>query len=143
MDRLKKRAEFLAVARGGRANRGAFTLQAAPAPTVDAAPRCGFTVTKKVGNAVVRNRVRRRLREAVRLEAEALGRDGVDHVLVGRREALAIPFAELRADLRSAFAQAHRRLAKAASPAGASSPDDATASARPRARCGETPGRTR
>ncbi|WP_083463708.1 ribonuclease P protein component [Prosthecomicrobium hirschii] len=124
MDRLKKRAEFLAVAKGARSARRAFVLQALlpglpdvgavsgageAAPPADVpAPRIGYTVTKKVGNAVERNRIRRRLREAVRLEASAHARSGVDYVLVGRREALALPFDQLLSDLESAFRQVHR-----------------------------------
>lgn len=112
MRRLKKRAEFLAVARGVRSARRGFVVQTAAATTDEAAPRCGFTVTKKVGNAVVRNRVRRRLREAVRLESDRIGRPGFDHVVIGRREALEIAFAQLRADLAGAFAQGRKTLAR-------------------------------
>ncbi|TBW39265.1 ribonuclease P protein component [Siculibacillus lacustris] len=143
MDRLKKRAEFLAVARGVRSPRHAFVLQAALAPDPAAAPRCGFTVTKKVGNAVVRNRIRRRLREAVRLQSDALGRAGCDHVLIGRREALSQPFATLAADLVSAFRQAHKRLPAPPSTVGASLRVDGPDPAAPRHPRGETPGRTR
>ena len=112
MRRLKKRAEFLAVARGARSARRGFVLQSASTDDAEAEPRCGFTVTKKVGNAVVRNRVRRRLKEALRLETERVARPGRDHVVIGRRESLALPFATLRADLVGAFAQAHKTLAK-------------------------------
>ncbi len=108
MRRLKRRAEFLAVARGVRSVRRGFVLQALPLEDPSAEPRCGFTVSKKVGNAVVRNRVRRRLKEAVRLDAEALGRPGFDHVLIGRREALRLSFEDLRADLAGAFRQARK-----------------------------------
>jgi ribonuclease P protein component len=74
-------------------------------------PRIGFTVTKKVGGAVVRNRARRRLREAARLElAEmALNQDpltGFDVVLIGRQTTGARPFPALRADLRRALRKA-------------------------------------
>jgi ribonuclease P protein component len=130
MRRLKKRAEFLAVARGARSARRGFVLQSAPLDDVEAEPRCGFTVTKKVGNAVVRNRVRRRLREALRLEAERVGRPGRDHVLIGRRESLELDFATLRAELVGAFAQAHRALAKTKASAG--SPADASTDGRGR-----------
>jgi ribonuclease P protein component len=122
MQRLKKRADFLSVAKGVRAGRRAFTLQAAKRrprlgangkpikaveePVVDA--RIGFTVTKKVGNAVVRNRIRRRLRAAVdRLDAAPVAAD-YDYVLVGRRDALALDFMALIADLRGALIQVHR-----------------------------------
>ena len=118
MDRLKKRAEFLAVARGARSARRGFVLQAAHRASgkavtdasTDEPPRCGFTVTKKVGNSVVRNRIRRRLKEAVRLSPADAGERQVDYVLVGRVEALALPFGALQADLAGAFRQVNGRL---------------------------------
>lgn len=108
MDRLKKRAEFLAVAKGARSARRGFVLQALADARSDAAPRIGFTVTKKTGNAVERNRIRRRLREAIRLDGHRHARSGADYVLVGRRDALGLPFETLVADLASAFRQVHR-----------------------------------
>ena len=65
------------------------------------APRVGFTVTKRVGNAVVRNRIKRRLREAVRLSLFGLARDGVDYVLIGRQGTVHRRFDTLREDLES------------------------------------------
>jgi ribonuclease P protein component len=91
MDRLKQRADFLAVAKGAKAPAGAFVLQARERG--DAAPsRFGFTVSKKVGTAAERNRVRRRLREIVRRNAALLPESGHDYVLIGRRAALGMPF---------------------------------------------------
>ena len=140
MKRLKKRAEFLSVARGARAARRAFVLQTARLPDETAEPRCGFTVSKKVGNAVVRNRVRRRLKEAIRLDGASLARPGFDHVLIGRREALSQRFCDLRADLAGAFRQGRkdRRGGDATSSGGPSTPRPTHRDAR-----GETPGRTR
>ena len=135
MRRLKTRAEFLAVARGARSARRAFVIQTLAAADPAAEPRCGFTVTKKVGNAVVRNRVRRRLKEAVRLEAARLGRPGFDHVVIGRRDGLAQDFAALRAELVGAFAQGRKTLSRSQSPEAA-----ASAASRP---SGETPGTVR
>jgi len=72
--------------------------------------RLGFTVTKKIGGAVVRNRARRRLREALRRVLPGPARPGHDYVVVARRAALAQPFAELVADLASAIRGLSRRL---------------------------------
>lgn len=79
----------------------AFVLQAAPVPTDRPPPsvRVGFTVSKKVGNAVARNRVRRRLREIARTIIPEQARPELDYVLVGRQAALVREFAVLREEL--------------------------------------------
>ena len=102
--RLTKRSQFQRAARGNRAGRSAFGLQAIAAP--DPEPGIGFTVTKKTGNSPERNRIKRRLRAAV----TACARDFVpahDYVLVGRREALSEPFAKLVADLGALIVRVH------------------------------------
>jgi ribonuclease P protein component len=100
VERLKARAAFRAVARGKRISRPGFVLQGLKAATDGRhPPRFGFTVTNKIGNAVVRNRIRRRLREAVRLAGAAQGEGGTDYVLVGRRAALSLEFDQLVTDL--------------------------------------------
>lgn len=78
-----------------------FVLQAAPAPADIPRPaiRVGFTVSRKVGNAVQRNRVRRRLREVARRVIPAQARPDLDYVLVGRQAALERDFAVLCQDL--------------------------------------------
>lgn len=85
-----------------------FVLQVAPIPADIALPatpaiRVGFTVTRKVGNAVVRNRVRRRLREIARMVIPAEARPDLDYVLVGRQGALARDFAAMRRELQEAL----------------------------------------
>jgi ribonuclease P protein component len=107
MERLRQRADFLAVATGIKIPAAAFILQAKR--RADAGPaRFGFTVSKKVGNAVERNRVRRRLREIVRLNAATRIQPGHDYVLVGRRAALALPFERIKQDFDGAIRRAHR-----------------------------------
>jgi ribonuclease P protein component len=97
--RLKSRPQFLAV-RAGEACRGRnFLLEVLDRNQPDEAPRVGFTVTKKHGNAVERNRMRRRLREAVRQSAGFAMKNGHDYVIVARREVLKAPFADMTAQL--------------------------------------------
>jgi ribonuclease P protein component len=94
MERLRQRADFVAAATGAKAPTAAFVLQARKRG--DSGPiRVGFTVTKKVGNAVERNRVRRRLKAVVSRSATGRMRPGHDYVLVGRRAALELPFDRL------------------------------------------------
>jgi ribonuclease P protein component len=108
MDRLRQRADFLAAASGIKVPAAAFVLQARNRR--DAGPaRFGFTVSKKVGNAVERNRVRRRLREIVRLSAANRLRAGHDYVLVGRRAALNLPFARMTQDFEGALRRVHAK----------------------------------
>jgi ribonuclease P protein component len=104
--RLKRRAEFLRAAQKGRkAAMPGLVLQVLQRD--DTAPaRLGFTVTKKVGNAVVRNRVKRRLREAARLLLRTTPIIGADLVLIGRDTTAARPFLLLLDDLKRALEKA-------------------------------------
>jgi ribonuclease P protein component len=111
MERLRQRADFLAAATGIKAPAAGFVLQARERADNEPA-RLGFTVSKKVGNAVERNRVRRRLREVVRLSPLPL-RQGHDYVLVGRRAALNLPFARIAQDYEGALQRVHKRRATA------------------------------
>jgi ribonuclease P protein component len=106
MERLRQRADFLAASSGARVAAAGFVLQAR-ARGDEAPARVGFTVSKKVGNAVERNRVRRRLREVVRQMAAERMRAGTDYVLIGRRAALAVPFGRLIEDLAGALTRIH------------------------------------
>jgi len=107
MERLRQRADFLAVANGARVQAPAFTLLGRRRD--DLGPvRIGFTVTKKNGNAPERNRIRRRLREVVkRVDCVAM-RSHSDYVLVGRRAALTRDFADMVNDLRTALGRIER-----------------------------------
>lgn len=106
---LAKRADFLAAARARRVSSPGFTLQVRERPEGEAEGiRVGFTCSKKVGNAVARNRAKRRLREVARLTLPAHGQAGFDYVLIGRREVTASrDFAAMRADLERALKQVH------------------------------------
>lgn len=97
-ERLKKRAQFLAVQRGEKRRGRLFLLEVLDRRD-EGPPRFGLTVTKKVGNAVTRNRVRRRLREAARVHAAGDMKAGSDYVIVGRREVLDAPFDDLAREL--------------------------------------------
>ena len=104
--RLKRRAEFLRVAAKGRKVPVHGLVLQALTREDDAPARLGFTVTKKVGNAVVRNRTRRRLKEAARLVLREAPVFGADLVLVGRDGTRGRKFAVLMDDLRRALAKA-------------------------------------
>lgn len=93
--RLKSRPQFLAVRDGEKRRGPLFLLEVLDRKDPASEPRVGFTVTKKQGNAVERNRMKRRLREAVRQSAQFAMKDGHDYVIVARRELLSAPFAEV------------------------------------------------
>ena len=115
MDRLRRRADFRAASSGLRTSAGGFVLQARLRDD-DGGVRVGFTVSRQVGNAVERNRVRRRLREIVRLAGDVLAGDveasesmrkGHDYVLIGRRAALTLPFADMQRQFGTALRRVH------------------------------------
>jgi ribonuclease P protein component len=113
MDRLRQRADFLAVANGTRVQAPAFTLQSRHRD--DSGPiRIGFTVTRKNGTATERNRIRRRLREVVKRINSMAMRPHSDYVLVGRRSALTRDFADMVDDLSTALRRIERSGAQRA-----------------------------
>lgn len=105
---LRKRAAFLAAARARRQGTGGFLLQARRRGDDDSAIGVGFTCSKKVGNAVARNRAKRRLREIARLILPEQGQPGWDYVLIGKAGATAErEFTDLQNDLRYALRKVH------------------------------------
>lgn len=106
---LKRRSEFLRVRGGARTSCASFVLETRPRDgDAGGAPRFGFTVTKQLGGAVVRNRIRRRLREALRLVSPSHARLGHDYVLIARAAARERVFSDLQADFVAAFAALER-----------------------------------
>lgn len=99
---LKSRKEFLYVRHGARAGRPLLVLEARRRGP-DGPARFGLTATKKIGNAVIRNRARRRLRAAALALLPELGAHGVDYVLIARADTAAAPWTALLDDLRSAL----------------------------------------
>lgn len=121
-DRLRKRKDFLAAARGRkRAERG-LVLQANFRNDENPA-RVGFTVTRKVGGAVERNRAKRRLRAAAAEVLSLTAKDGYDYVLIGRQETLTRRWPDLLGDLKIAISKVHggRGSSTVASPDASSS----------------------
>ena len=110
MERLRHRADFLAAASGSRAPATAFVLQVRKRLD-EGSIRVGFTVSRKVGTAVERNRVRRRLREIVRRAAQTGMRPGHDYVLIGRRAALGLPFERMIDEFDRALQRVHAQRA--------------------------------
>jgi ribonuclease P protein component len=117
MERLKRRRDFLAAATGASVSTPGFIIQ--ERPRRDGGPvRIGFTVSRKVGGAVERNRLRRQLKELVRLSATTGLNAGSDYVLVGRRAGLEIPFVKLTGDFAGALKRLQKRRAGVSGPAG-------------------------
>jgi ribonuclease P protein component len=112
VDRLKVRADFLRASSGIRRVMPSLTLELCAAPLPSEGIRVGFTATRKLGNAVIRNRAKRRLRAAAAAVLPLCGRAGNDYVLVARRDTLTRPFDGLVADLKAALNGAHERQAR-------------------------------
>ncbi len=110
LNTIKARADFLAAARGSKWITPRFILQMAKqsgsSPEYQE-PRIGFTVTKKMGNAVKRNRIKRRLRHAAHAVAPQFAMNGHDYVIISREAALTCAFSDLLRDMEFAFSRIH------------------------------------
>jgi ribonuclease P protein component len=102
---IRKRADFVAANSGKRAATPGFVLLVRDRRDADPVKRVGFTVTKKIGGAVVRNRMKRRFRALAREIVPIQGVAGADHVMIGRSSGIERDFALLRADLTGALAR--------------------------------------
>lgn len=120
LETLKTRQEFLRIRGGRRCQNVAFVLETKPRQDRDSSsvtsvspsprqnpPRFGFTVTKKIGNAVVRNRIRRRLKHAISQLAPEFAKPNHDYVVVARRHAATQPYSDLKKDLERCLQRVH------------------------------------
>lgn len=104
IETMKKRGEFVAASKARYQTTTGLTVQMRDRADGDPTVRVGFTCSKKVGNAVARNRAKRRLREIARLDLPSLAKPGHDYVLIGKKDVTANrPFEDLSADLAKAI----------------------------------------
>jgi len=103
LERIRKRADFLAAAKAFACARGAVLVQARDRGDGSGAIRVGFTATRRIGGAVVRNRAKRRLREAARATFPGLARTGCDYVLIARGGSTTRPYPRLLDDVKTAL----------------------------------------
>lgn len=103
LERIRKRADFLAAAKGFACARGAVLVQARDRGDGTGAVRVGFTATRRIGGAVVRNRAKRRLREAARATFPGLAQAGCDYVLIARGGSTTRPYPRLLDDVKTAL----------------------------------------
>ncbi|HWJ71036.1 MAG TPA: ribonuclease P protein component [Sphingobium sp.] len=120
---MTRRADFLAANRGQRAPMPGFVLLVRDRKDGDPAPRLGITVTKKIGGAVIRNRMKRRFRALARAALPSLGIAGADHVLIGRAGGVERDYARLAAELETALRRLAARKDKPAPPRSDTAPD--------------------
>ncbi len=128
IERLKSRPQFLAAAKGVSQARGAVVVQRLDRRDGDPVTRVGFTATRKIGGAVVRNRAKRRLREAARALVPLHGLPGSDYVFIARMGTADRPWERLLDDVKSA-------LTRLATPRTA--PEDAPPASRPPTSAGQ------
>lgn len=108
LGRLTQRKDYLAANAGKRAPMPGFVLIVHARNDADPVMRVGITVSKKVGNAVIRNRMKRRFRALAREVLPEAGLPGADHVLIGRNGGIERPFDDLRAELVKALGKVKR-----------------------------------
>ena len=114
---LKKRKDFVRVAKGVRKVTRTAILQAAPSLSENVIPpKIGYTATKKIGKANIRNRTKRRLRAVIRELLPVYGMDNVEYVLIGRHNTYYCPFKELKSDIKWALKKVNALLCSDTAP---------------------------
>jgi len=108
LGRLTRRADFLRARRGRSWAARCLVLQALPNDRDAETARFGFTATKKIGSAVIRNRARRRMKEAVRQIAPDKARAGFDYVVIARQGILTHEFPDIVQELKTALCKVHQ-----------------------------------
>ncbi len=104
---IRARTDFIALRNGRRWSTSTLILQSLTRADLDSNCRVGYTVTKKVGNAIVRNRIKRRLREAVRQSFPGHALLGHDYALIAKQRALNADFSKIVQDLKTALDRVH------------------------------------
>jgi ribonuclease P protein component len=115
LESLRKRRDFIAIRAGGRQHSSSFVLQTRERGEDNFAAegvRIGYTVTKKTGNAVERNRIKRRMRAVVHQIMPISARPAHDYVLIGKRAALNTEFETMVAELGSSLSRVHQNSNK-------------------------------
>lgn len=112
LEHLRKRSEFVAMGGGQKVHTSSIVLQMRKRDgDANECMRAGFTVTRKVGNAIVRNRIKRRLRAVAQISLSSNGNSGHDYVLIGKRAALNAKFGSLVNEMRKALKRLHHNPA--------------------------------
>lgn len=107
---MRKRTEFLSARNGVRASANALRCETCIADKKRDHPRIGLTVTKKNGNAVKRNRIKRRMRGAIQSASDLTMRNGNDYVFIAKPNAITVPFVTLKSDIADLIRKSHKRL---------------------------------
>ena len=114
--RLKTRSEFVRVAKGHSERRRSIVVQALRSHSEESQIGAGFTTTKKIGNAVIRNRARRRMREACKTVLPPLATMGTDYVFIARKDTAQISWAKLLDDMKSALISLRDKIESGVAP---------------------------
>ncbi len=112
MERLTQRKDFILASQSPHVWKRPYFVLQIRSDTNHTSPRIGFTVTKRQGNAVIRNRIKRRLKEAVRLQCADIVRPNTDYVFIGRKDAMKLEFEKLQFEVIQAINRLQQKMAR-------------------------------